>query len=255
MRKLAIVALAASVAVAMSRDAEASSCSHTHCMPWVAPIAYALGAGVFGLYGYGIGYYAYHDLASGEQSMSYYGSELMLHGALGGLFAGMAVKGIREREPAALITGGVLGAVHLTLATNGMRGVVRHRDEIRIPSDTLVAWTIGTVYGVNALYWGAGWAGRHDRRYGLAEVAVNAPIVLGLGYLARHELQDRNTGPALLYGGMAALSGVYVAHGVRVAMSPTKGKKKLDLLGTDLMPIVVSDGIQLVPGLGTAGSF
>jgi hypothetical protein len=255
MRKLAILVLAASAAIAMPRRAEASSCSHTQCLPGLEPIAYAMGAGIVGLYGYGIGYYAYHDVTGGEQSMFYDGSELMLHGALGGVFAGMAVEGMRKRKPGVAIGASVFAAVHLTLATNGARGLYRRRDELRMPSDTLLTWTAGTVYGINTLYWASAWPGPHARGRGIAEVAVNAPIALGLGYLAHQRFSDRDAPAGMLYTGMTAVSTLYVAHGLRVAIAPTKGRKKLDLLGTELMPTVVSDGVNMGPGLGTGGSF
>lgn len=250
MRKLAILA-ALTLALA-SRPAEASRCG-PDCLPWLTPVAYAMGAGMVGLYGYGIGYYAYNDLQDVEQSTNYYGGELILHGALSSLFVGATIDSAKAGSTGGVIGAGAFAAVHLTLATNGLRGLLRHTDEIDIP-EKVITWGAGTVYGINTLYWAsAASGGSKSRAYGVVEVAVNAPIGLGMAYLA-HDRYERNRGPWILYGGAALVSGAFVAHGMKQILSPRR-PQKLDLLGTDIMPTVVSDGRDYAPGFGASGSF
>lgn len=251
MRKLAILAVAIPVLLAAARPAAASRCG-SDCLPWLTPIAVGLGAGVVGLYAYGTAVYVAGDLDDSPKDTNYHGSELIIHGSLGSLFVGATVDAAKSGSTTGTLVLGSFAALHLTLATNGLRGLARHRDEFH-PSDTLVTWTAGTLTGVNALYWASGMAEHHGRGYGIAEVAINAPLVAGFAYLARDRFEQQRGGPALGYAALAALSGVYVAHGAKTIMFPRA--PKLDLLGTDLAPTVVSDGNELAPGVGTAGSF
>lgn len=250
MRNLAAIA-AVTVALA-AKPAEASRCG-PDCLPWLTPVAAVMGIGIVGAYGYGIGYFAYHDLEGDERSTSYHGTELMLHGSLGLVFAGAAVEATRSGSTSGAIGSGAFAALHLTLATNGARGLLDHRDEFDPPNE-LAVWALGSAYGINTLYWASQLGDRRSRAFGVAEVAVNSPIMIGLGYLAYDRIDRQRSGPGLLYGGMAALSGAYVVHGLKTAIAPRK-PQKLDLLGTDVMPTVVSDGLEVAPGLGATGSF
>lgn len=255
MRHAAIlVVTVATLAVAGSRPAQARGCQTKTCELIVAPFAIALGAGVIGVYVGGTGYFVVNDLKEEPKQLGYYGTELVVHGSLSAAFLHPAIGAARTGDIAGAAALGTFSAVHLTLATNGVRGLWRERDDIGTPSSTATQWAIGTVYGINTLAWASGWPGRHGRGYGAAEVAVNAPIVIGLGLLAADRFHDdRGRGAALLYSGMASISALYVAHGVKTFVAPKR--QKLDLLGTDLIPTVVSDGRTMVPGLGTAGSF
>lgn len=255
MRQAAIlVVTVATLGLAGARPAQARGCQTRTCELIVAPFAIALGAGVVGAYVGGTGYFVVHDLRGDPEPITYHGTELVVHGSLATAFLQPTIGAARKGDLAGAAALGTFSAVHLTLATNGLRGVWRQRDEIGAPSSTLTTWTIGTVYGINTLAWAAGWPGRHGRGYGAAEVAVNAPLVVGLGWLAADRFHDdRGRGAALLYSGMATVSALYVAHGVKTLVAPKR--QKLDLLGTDLMPTVVSDGRDLAPGLATAGSF
>lgn len=255
MRQAAIlVVTVATLGLAGARPAQARGCQTRTCELIVAPFAIALGAGVVGVYVGGTGYFVVNDLRDEPKVLAYYGTELVVHGSLSAAFLQPTISAARRGDAAGAAALGTFSALHLTLATNGLRGVWRERDDIGTPSSTVTTWTIGTIVGLNTLAWAGSWPGRHGRRYGAAEVAVNAPLALGLGWLAADRFHDdRGRGAALLYTGMAGISALYVAHGVKTLVAPKR--QKLDLLGTDVMPTVVSDGRTLAPGLGAAGSF
>jgi hypothetical protein len=253
MRKLAFLS-ALTVAVAAPRAAHACNDCGGVCDIIFTPVALALGGAVVGGYAYGTGYYAMHDLDGDPHSISYYGSELMLHGSLGTVFTKAAIDAAHSGDNGTMIGAGAFAALHMTLAVHGADGMWAHRDEIGSPSATLMRWGLGSAYGINALYWASTWPDAHGRGYGLAEVAINAPIAAGLGVLAHERFASEHAGPGLLYGGMAALSTVYVVKGLSTIASPHH-TDKLDLLGTDIAPTMVSDGRELAPGLGAARTF
>lgn len=256
MRKLATFVPLAAVTLALAaRPASAGrgDCGSL-CTIIAVPIGLGVAGGIVGGYAYGTGYYIVNDLKDEPQRAAYYGGELLLHGTLSGLFIGAARDGFRSGHTGTAITTSAFATLHLTLAAHGLHGLWNERDELR-PSDTLIRWSVGTAYGINTLGWASSWPGPHGRGYGVAEVAVNAPIAIGLGVMARERLHDdRGTGGAVLYSGMAAISAIYVAHGIKTIVVPRK-RNKLDLLGTDLVPTVVSDGRERAPGLGAAGTF
>lgn len=256
MRKLAtLVPLAALTLALAARPASAGrgDCGSL-CKMIAVPIGLGVGGAIASGYAYGTGYFIVNDLKDEPHRASYYAGELMLHGTLSALFIGVARDGFRSGHTGTAITTSGFATLHLTLAAHGIHGLWKERDEIR-PSDTLIHWSLGTVYGINTLGWASEWPGSHSRGYGVAEVAVNAPIAIGLGVMARDRFHDdRGTGGAVLYSGMAAISAIYVAHGIKTIVVPRK-RNKLDLLGTDLVPTVVSDGRQHAPGLGAAGTF
>ncbi len=223
-------------------------------MPWLNPFAYALGLGVVGAYAYGTGAYIVGDLDGTTKTTNYYGSELILHGSLGSLFLGATIDAAKDNNSAGTLMLGSFAALHLTLATNGLRGLASHRDEFH-PNETLVTWTVGAVTGINSLGWASGMSERHGRTYGLAEIATNAPFVAGYAYLAKDRYDHDRGGPALAYAGIAAISALYVAHGAKTALLPYRAPK-LDILGTDFAPTIVSDTRgELAPGVATAGTF
>jgi hypothetical protein len=256
MRKLAtLVPLAALTLALGARPASAGrgDCGGI-CKLIAIPLGVGVGGAIVGGYTYGTGYFIVNDLKDEPHRTDYYGGELMLHGTLSALFIGVARDGYQSGETGTFVTTSAFATLHLTLAAHGIAGLWKQRDEIR-PSPTLVHWSLGAVYGINTAVWSSEWPGNHSRGYGVAEVAVNAPITIGLGLMARDRLHDdRGAGGAVLYSGMAALSALYVAQGIKTIVAP-RGRNKLDLLGTDVMPTVVSDGLDLAPGLGTAGSF
>lgn len=251
MRKIAV--LAALCLTVAARPADASRCG-PDCLPWLTPIAVGLGAGIFGAYAVGTGVYIVRDLDGTTKSTNYYGSELILHGSLGFVFSGATVDAVRNGNVGATVVTGSFAAMHLTLATNGLRGLVRNRGEFH-PNETLVTWTVGTITGINALGWASGMSERRGRNYGLAEIAINAPFVAGYAYLAKDRFESGRGGPGLAYAGLAALSTLYVAHGAKTAMFPYRAPK-LDLFGSDVAPAALSDSRgELAPGLATAGTF
>lgn len=253
MRKLAILAAALSLSALAARPAEASHCGRD-CLPWLTPIAVGMGAGILGAYAYGTGVYIAGDLDGTVKSTNYDGSELILHGALGTIFLGGMTDTIRNGSVGGTLVMGSFAAMHLTLATNGLRGLVRHRSEFH-PDDTVVTWTVGTITGINALGWASGMSDPHGRAYGLAEIAVNAPFVAGYAYLAKDRFENHRGGPGLVYAGLAAISTIYVAHGAKTALFPYRAPK-LDVLGTDFSPTVLADTRgEPSPGLATAGRF
>jgi hypothetical protein len=257
MRKLAT--LVALTTLALAAAPRAASAGRGDCGPLCMLIAVPIGVGVVGGivggYAYGTGYYVVNDLKDEPHHASYYGGELLLHGSLATLFVGAAQDEIRSGHTGSAIVTGAFAALHVTLAMHGASGIWKERDEVQTPSATAIHWGIGSVYGINTLAWASAWPGPHSRSYAIAEVAVNAPITVGLGLMARDRMHDdRGTGAAVLYSGMAAVSAIYVAHGVTTLVVPRK-RNKLDLLGTDIMPTVVSDGHELAPGLGAAGLF
>jgi hypothetical protein len=258
MRKLnALVPLAALALAATT--ARPASANRGDCGPLCKLIAVPIAVGVVGGiavgYAYGTGYYIVNDLKDEPHHASYYGTELFLHGSLATLFVGATRDELRAGRTGSAIGTGAFAALHVTLALHGVGGVWSERDEIQTPSGTLVHWGLGSAYGINTLAWASSWPGTHSRGYGIAEVVVNAPITVGLGLIARDRMHDdRGAGAAVLYSGMAAISAIYVAHGIKTLVVPRR-RNKLDLLGTDVMPTVVSDGLELAPGLGAAGSF
>jgi hypothetical protein len=258
MRKLAtlvpLAALALTAATVRPASARRGDCGAV-CTLIAVPIAAGLAVGIVGGYAYGTGYYIVNDLEDEPHHASYYGTELFLHGSLATLFVGAARDELRAGRTGSAIGTGAFAALHVTLAMHGASGIWKERDEIQTPSATLLHWGLGTAYGINTLGWASAWPGDHGRGYGIAEVAVNAPITVGLGMMARERLHDdRGAGGAVLYSGMAAISAIYVAHGIKTLVVPRR-RNKLDLLGTDVLPTVVSDGRDLAPGLGAAGSF
>lgn len=251
MKKRAIsVTAALTVTLAAAKPADACTCG-PDCLPWLTPVAWAMGAGMVGLYGYGTYYYAAGDLESGRKSMNYYGSELILHGSLGALWTGATLDAAKDGQTGTALVTGSLAALHLTLGTNGMRGLLQYRDQFH-PSDTAVTWGIGTLTGVNALVWTSGMAESHGRTYGFAEMAINTPFLVGFATLAKDRFDSGATGPALAYSGLAAISGIYIAHGAKTVLFPKA--PQLDVLG-DVTPTMIGDGASLAPGLATAGTW
>lgn len=247
---IATVALATLVT---AREADACRCDTTLCDIVLTPIAVGLGAGLVGGYAYGTGYYIVNDLDGEVESTNYYGGELMLHGSLGALFTGATVAAIREGNTGAALVTGSFATMHLTLGANGLRGLWGKRDEFH-PNDTLVNWTVGTITGVNALYWASAMSETQSRAHGVAEIAINAPFVAGFAYLAKESFDAGRGGPALAFAGVAAIHGIYVAHGVKTALVPRA--PQLDVLGADFSPTVLSDTRgEPTPGFATAGTF
>lgn len=251
MRKLATL-IVFSAALVAARPAEA--CRNGNPCPLIIEVfAYSLGAAMFGGYAYGTGYFAYHDLTDDTQTMEYAGSEVAFNGLIGGMITVGTVRAIRDGDVKTTLIAAPLALAHDTLALHGLWRIKEQwRDPGHAPDDT-AAWIAGIAYGANTLVWTAGLASDHDRRYGIVEAAVNAPFAGGLAYLAIDSARDGKRMHTALFGGMAALSGAFVYHGIKTAIEPTS--QGIDLLGTDLMPVAVSDGREVAPGLAMSGGW
>lgn len=253
MNKIAVAALALAATVTTARSADACRCDTTFCDIVLTPIAVGLGAGIVGGYAYGTGYYIVNDLDGEAESTNYYGSELILHGSLGALFTGATVDAIRDGSTGTALVTGSFAAMHLTLGANGLRGLWETRGQFH-PNETVVNWTVGTITGINALYWASAMSERQSRAHGVAEIAINAPFVAGFTYLAKDRFDAGRGGPALAFAGIAAIHGIYVAHGVKTAFMPRA--PQLDVLGADFSPTVLTDTRgEPTPGFATAGTF
>jgi len=253
MNKPALLAALALATVTTARTADACRCDTAFCDVVLTPFAVGLGAGIVGGYAYGTGYYIVNDLDGTVKSTNYYGSELILHGSLGAVFTGATVSAIKEGSTTGALVAGSFAAMHLTLGVNGLRGLWGTRDQFH-PDDTVVNWTVGTITGVNALYWASAMSEPQSREHGIAEIAINAPFVAGFAYLAKDRFEAGRGGPALAFAGVAAIHGIYMAHGVKTALLPRA--PKLDVLGADFSPTVLSDTRgEPTPGFATAGTF
>jgi hypothetical protein len=252
MRKLALTLTAALlVTLAGSKPAEAHC--RTDCPVWIDVLGWAFVAGVVGGYAYGTGYYVYHDATDEAQTLNYAAGELTANALLGTLFAAGAVGAGKDGHGGAAVGLGAIALAHGALAAHGVGRIYEHRSEMRLPDETL-AWAAGIAYAANAIAWASQLPADRGRGYGIAEAAVNLPLAAGLGYLAVDRAQGGgDMKHVVLFGGMAALSGAFVYHGVRTAISP-KRRSALDL-GPDIAPTVVTDGFALAPGLGASGTW
>ena len=253
MRK--IVILAALVITLAARPAHAD-CRGRPCPLVLDLFAYSLAATMVGGYAYGTGYFVYHDATDETQTLKYGAGELAYNGTFGALFTYGTIESIKDHDAGTAFVMGSLAAVHDTLA---IHGIYRTYDRWQDPRfghapDHTREWIGGITYGLNTLIWTVGLTEGGSRTYGIAEASVNAPIAAAFGYLAYDRLQDRERGPALLYAGMATLSGAFAYHGLRMAIDPPESKK-FDLLGSDVIPVAVSDGRETAPGLGVSGTF
>ena len=252
MRKTAIIVVFLA-AVFASRPAEACR-NNNPCPLIIEAFAYGLGAAMIGGYAYGTGYFIYHDLEDETQTMGYGGTELVYNGLFGTLATVGVVGAIAEGDVKTTVIVAPIAIAHDAMA---IHGAWRIKEEWKDPGhapDNTREWIAGIAYGANTLVWTAGLSGDHGRTYGIVEAAVNAPIAAGVGYLAIDRARDGERGAALLYGGMAVLSGAFAYHGLKTAISPP-GSAGIDLLGTDVMPTAVSDGREVAPGLGMSGTW
>jgi hypothetical protein len=255
MTKLALgIAAALTLAVTLpSKPAAADRGCTRHCSPLFEAMAWSMAAGIVGGYAYGTGYFIHRDVTDEAQTLEYAGTELGINSAGAVLFGMGAVSSARDGSAGGTLVFGALAAVHTTLAVHGGWQVYEHRSELRPDPDVVRRFAI-LGYGANTIMWAAQLRADRSRGYGIAEAAVNAPIAAGLGYLAYDRYRDGKTSSTALFGGLAAVSGALAVHGVYTAVAPRR-TPKLELYGADLAPTMVSDGREVAPGLGAAGTW
>jgi hypothetical protein len=259
MKKLVLAAVATALMLA-SRPAEAGgNCGRgsTTCPGWISAIGYTFGAAIVGGYAAGTGYFIYRDMTDTTQSLEYGGAEAGINGALAALWIAGTVDAAGRKANGEMTAYAGLAAIHTALAAHGAYRIYERRADfgpINAPSKELLTWVGGFALGGNALLWSAGLGGDHGRTYGIVEATVNGTLAVGLGALAVHQARDRDVPRAFLFGGLAALSGAFVVHGIRTAVKPYE-PPGFDFLGTNVMPTIVDDGIETAPGLGMSGSW
>jgi len=236
------LALAVVLLVVLANRPAHADCHGSPCPQWLNVVGYTFLAGVTTGYAYGTGRFIYSDVNDPDQSLNYGVTELTANGLLATLFTAGTIDAARNHSASVLVWGGMT-ALHTTLAVHGGWRIYQERSGFILPKAP-IAWIGGSLYGVNAAYWLTELQGPHSRAFGITEAAVNAPIAIGLGYLAYDRFHTFRGGPGLLYGGMAAVSAAFVVDGLRTVIAPRKGNK-LDLLPT------YDDG----PGLSFAGSW
>jgi hypothetical protein len=241
-RKLAIAVVI--LVLASHRPAHADCGGR--CPEWLDVMGYTFLIGITGGYAYGTGRFVYKDLQETDQSREYGATELTANGLLGAITTAGTVDSIRNGSVGGTLAFGSLTALHTTLAVHGGWRIYQKSGDLELPDgnmpSTPLLWIGGSLYGINTLFWLSEMSDPHDRAYGITEAAVNAPIAVGLGYLAYNRFETFRGGPGLLYTGMAATSTVLVVHGLRTAIWPHHSDN------LDMLPIA-GDG----PGLSVAG--
>ena len=252
LRKLVAILV---VVVGLSATRPAEACRNgARCPVIVDVFAYSLAAAMVGGYAYGTGYFAYHDLTDETQTIGYGGGELAYNGIFGTLFVAGAITEARDGKVVGPVIMGSLGIAHGVMAAHGAYRIkTEWKDPGHAPDNTR-EWIAGIAYTANTVVWTALLDDDNGRAHGIVEAAVNAPIAGGLAYLAVDRARDGSRGATLLYGGMAVLSGAFAYHGLKTAFWPDD-KPGIDLLGTDVMPVAVSDGREVAPGLAMSGTW
>jgi hypothetical protein len=232
------------VTVILLGSQRAHACPDADLIPdWVG---YPIAGGIIGGYAYGTGYFIDHDLADDRRDRDYIVGDLTFNGMMGTIFGVATVDAISHERASAV----PLAA--LTLLHGGLAVHAATRIDVGSPhaSSTLVTWGAGSVYVIETLAFVEGTASDHGRGYGLVEAGVQTPIAAGFAYLA-YDRARASSPAAIVYGGMALVSGALAYHGMKTAVSPYV-EPKLDLLGTDVMPTLVDDGHDVGPGIAAA---
>jgi hypothetical protein len=242
MRKL--IAIAALLFATQRADA----CPDADWIP--DEVGYAFGLGLAGGYVGGTAYFAAHDLADDRDDRDYVTGDLAFNGVFTALWGAATVGAIEDRSGYAVPLAG------LTLMHGAMlvHGIEHTHPDFHNFDGTAAEWTIGALYAGEALVFATQTDDPHERGYGIAETAINAPLAAGAAYLAYRAANDGNGARAMIFTGMAGISGALAVHGIKTIIAPYH-PAALDLLGTDIMPTVVDDGRELGPGLGATGTF
>lgn len=209
-------------------------------------VAEGFGLALLGGYGYGTYYFASHDLANDRADQEYVGGDIAFNGLFTAIWATGTVASIEDHSAWALPFAG------LTLAHGAMlvHGIEHANVDWSRYNGTAVLWTAGSAYALQALVFLDADGDHHERGYGIAETAVNAPLAVGAAYLAYRAHENDDGGHALLYTAVAGVSGALAVHGIATIAHPYHAA------GLDsLTPTIVDDGHDMGVGLGAGGAF
>jgi hypothetical protein len=213
-------------------------------------VGYAFGLAIAGGYAGGIAYFGDHDLANDRNDRDYVTGDIAFNGLFTALWATGTVSALEDHSGYAVPLAG-LTVLHGAMLAHGLE----HASfDFHNFDGTAAEWTAGALYVGQALVFVGQTDDHHERGYGITEVAINAPLAAGAAYLAYRAANDGNGARAMIYTGMAGVSGALAVHGVATAISPYHAPA-LDLLGTDVTPTIVDDGREMGPGLGAGGTF
>jgi hypothetical protein len=240
--------IAIAIAVLLAAGERADACPDAAWIP--DEVGYAFGLAVAGGYAGGIAYFGDHDLANDRNDQDYVTGDIAFNGLFTALWGTATVDAIEDHSGYAVPLAG-LTLLHGAMLAHGLDHA--HFD-FRSLNGTAAEWTIGALYAGQALVF-IGQADDHnDRGYGITEAAINAPLAAGAAYLAYRAGGPGNGARAMLFTGIAGVSGALAVHGIATAISPYHAAA-LDLLGTDVAPTIVDDGREMGPGLGAGGTF
>ena len=205
------------------------------------PLGYAMGVAVVGGYAGGLGYFGWHDLADDDRGSDYLTGDIAFNGVFAALWGTAFVDAARDGSGWAVPLGG-MAAVHAAMLVHGIENT--HFD-FHTFDRTAATWTVGTLWGVEALAFAAGDSDRHETGYGVAELAINAPIAAGAAYLAYASMHDNRGDRAMLLTGVAGVSAALALHGGYTMLHPYRPA------GLDFLPTATGDSV----GVSAAGTF
>jgi hypothetical protein len=209
--------------------------------PIVKPLGYTLGLAMAGGYVAGVGYFGWHDLANDRADNDYLGGDIAFNGLFTAIWGTATVEAARDHSGWALPLAG-LTAMHGAMLVHGLDHVSWDFHNF---DGTAATWTLGSLWGLQALVFASADGDRQDRGYGVAELAVNAPLAAGSAYLAFQSMHDNRGDRAMLMTGVAAVSTALAIHGGYTALHPYHSA------GLDFLPTATSDSV----GLSAARTF
>ena len=205
------------------------------------PLGYTMGIALVGGYVGGVGYFGWHDVADDDHSNDYLGGDIAFNGLFTAIWGAATVEAARDHSGWTVPLAG-LTVMHGAMLVHGIGNT--HFDFHNFDG-TAATWTIGSVWGLEALAFASGDGDPHERGYGIAEIAVNAPIAAAAAYLAFESMHDNRGDRALLLTGVAAVSTALTLHGGYTMLHPYHSA------GLDFLPTATGDEV----GLSAAGTF
>jgi hypothetical protein len=205
------------------------------------PLGYTMGIAMVGGYVGGLGYFGWHDVANDDRTNDYLGGDIAFNGLFTALWGTAAVDAAKDGSGWALPLAG-LTLVHGAMLVHGIENVSWDFHNF---NGTAATWTVGSVWGLEALVFASGDGDRHESGYGVAELAVNAPIAAGAAYFAYESMRDNRGDRAMLLTGAAAVSTALALHGGYTLLHPYHSA------GLDFLPSATADSVEL----SAAGSF